>query len=263
MLETLWQRLAGGPRGEPEVVDVARLPELAPSVLRSLARELKLVATPAVDPRAFYDAPPLRQLSPVLRTSLANAYSLEADRVCPPYFAQRRDGRDRLFCAVTDLDGPASPSERRSSSAGAPWLRVEVEFTPDGLVGPPGSAFAPEAALDLDQLLRAHDFWSRPALEGPEGGAGSLWHLSVVIGGRHHLLRRVAPRGQDRDLLEGVLAALGIDLAARQAERARARRCGWPGCPAAPVEGDPSRLCAEHRGRVDAQGENLHQRRGR
>lgn len=247
MLETLWQKLAGGPRGEPEVVDIARLPELVPSVLRSLARELKLVATPAADPRAFYDAPSLRHLSPTLRVGLANGYALDAHRACPPYFVQRRDGRDRLFCAYAPTDGPA--------------MRVEVEFTPDGLRGPPGLSFAPEAALDLDHLLRTHDFWQLPTLAGPDGLDGELWHLSVVLGGRHHLLRRWSPRGGDKDLLVGVLLVLGIDVAAER--RQRRRVCAWRGCSGPPVPGDRSHLCAEHRARVDAQGENLQRRRTR
>lgn len=247
MLDTLWQKLAGGPRGEPEVVDVARLPELVPSVLRSLARELKLVATPAAAPRAFYDAPALRHLSPTLRVAMANAYALDAHRTCPPYFAQRSDGRERLFCAY--------------APAGGPPLRVEVEFTPDGLTGPPGSAFAPEAALDLDRVLRTHDFWQVPTLGGPEGGDGELWHLSVVLGGRHHLVRRCAPKGADHDLLVGVLAALGVDVLAERQARARLRACAWRGCAGRPVPGDPSFLCAEHRARIDAQGQNLDRRR--
>ncbi len=253
MLDTLWQKLSGGPRGEPEVVDIARLPELVPSVLRSLSRELKLLATPAADPRAFYDAPSLRGLSPALRVSLANGHALDAHRVCPPYFARRRDGRDRLFCACAPEDGPP--------------VRVEVEFTPDGLVGPPGAAFAPEAALDLDRLLRTHDFWLQPTLAGPVGAGdgldGELWHLSVVLGGRHHLLRRWSPKGRDHDLLAGVFLVLGVDAAAQRRERARLRTCAWRGCAGRPVRGDPSHLCAEHRARVDAQGENLQRRRRR
>lgn len=254
MLETIWQRLAGGPRGEPEVVDLARLPELIPPVLRRLSRELTLIATPAADPRAFYDAPALRHLSPVLRVGVCNALALDVHEACPPYHARRREGRDLLFCSF--------------AARGAPPLRVEVEFTPDGLRGPPGTAYPPEAALDLDGLLRRADFWALPATAGATSHDGDLWHLSVVLGGRQHVLRRCSPKGAERDLLQGVLLALGIDVAALRRGRTPGRAaptppavCTWTPCTARPLPDDPSYLCVEHRARIDAQGENLQRRR--
>ncbi|MCO5172164.1 MAG: hypothetical protein M9894_38195 [Planctomycetes bacterium] len=249
MLETLWRRLAGGPDSEPDLVDIRTLPDASPLVLRRLAREHRLLVTPAAAPHAFHDAPPLRRLSPALRVSVANGYALDVHQRCPPYHAQRGDGRERLFCSF-------------APACGAPVV-VEVEFTPDGVVGPPGTRFQPEAALDLDRLLREAGFWDLPTLSGPDALQGELWHLSVVLGGRHHLLRRCRPKGPDLMLLRGVLLALGVDpsQATRGQDPARRTGCAWVPCGDAPLPGDPSRLCAGHRARVDAQGANMTRRR--
>lgn len=245
MLETLWRRLAGGPDHEPDLVDIGALPDASPLALRRLARQHRLLVTPAAAPRAFYDAPSLRGLSPGLRVSVANGYALDVHQRCPPYHARRGDGRERLFCSY-------------ASGARAP-LAVEVEFTPDGVVGPPGTTFPPEAALDLDRLLRRSRFWELPTLAGPDGLEGEMWHLSVVLGGRQHLLRR-GGKCLELPLFRGILQALGVDPRAALARAAGPAACAWAPCGEAPLPGDPSRLCAGHRARVDAQGANLTRR---
>jgi hypothetical protein len=202
VLDALWRRLQGRGEEAVQVVDLAALPPLTPATLRELGRRRVLVAAPAVDPRAVHDAPALAGLSPVLRVSVANAYAVELSRLCPPYHAERRAGGDRVFL---HLGGPVDPP-----------LRLEVALTPEGAVGPPG--VPPEAALDLDHVLRQGRFFELPTIDRP-GGAGVLWILSVVLGGRHHLVRRADPRGDDRDLLARVLAALGLDLEVELARR--------------------------------------------
>jgi hypothetical protein len=263
-------RLARGESAEPETIHVADLP--AGRALQAAVRR-KLVVTDCAAPRAFYDAPALATLPRAARLKLANALALELPPSCPPYYTLRNDEpRDVLYLGRQLGHGLADGE-----------LAVEVELLAEGgrvrdvstSFGGPATArwldLAPDRVLDLDHLLRRARFWDLPATDGKLGDDETVWHLSRLERTRQHLVRRVSPSGDEAVLFESLAGLLADELQTFQDDLRRriqaapvraGASCTWPLCKSPPTAGDPSRLCADHRRRVDAQGQKLRRKRG-
>lgn len=293
MLRGLLERLRGTDQ-EPEEVSLEDLRRLRTgdedTSLVEAMRE-KLITTGCAAPRAFYDAPTFASRGRAERLAGANMMAFAADMHCPPYYAMRADAtKDLLFLS------------RAPSRQGAHFA-VEVEYAGEGgrvrdltfhfpgAPDPETIALPPERALELEHVLRQGRFWHLPAHDGRGGLDGVDWYVSRLERGRHHLVHRWQPEGSDLELLESLAAVLDDELAAlaerrvgspggraraayvarlhgepdelRLPDEATARRCSWTRCTNDQAEGDRSRLCAEHRRRIDAQGENLTRRRRR
>lgn len=264
-------RLARSASAEPETIHVQDLPATARA--KQTAMRSKLVVTDCAAPRAFYDSPALATLPRAARLKLANAHALELPESCPPYYTLRNDEpRDVLFLG-RELGHGCMDGE----------IAVEVELLAEGgrvrdltrsFGGPTSERWldvSPERVLDLDHLLRRARFWDLPATDGRDGEDEPLWHLSRLDRTRQHLLRRVSPSGDEGALFDSLLELFAdeIDMFREDLRRRiqatpikAGATCAWPLCKSPPTAADPSRLCPDHRRRVDAQGQKLRRKRG-
>ncbi len=179
--------------------------------VRALGRDL--IFTRSAPARAFHDAPGLARLPARRRLEVANALALEASRVCPGYAGST--SRDLVFCAHLDAEGRVRAYEAALARVGGRVRRAAVA----GALAGPWVDLSPEAALDVEQVLRASRVWELPAAvedERHEDVWGDVWWLVRFERGRHHVLRRRAPDGADRALLVSIMAVLeGAVAAAR------------------------------------------------
>lgn len=270
MLRSLLDRLRSAEDdAEPQEVALddlvaERLDDARPRPGRPVTLGERLVATPCAAPRAFYDAPDRAHRRRRERLADANQVAMVTNLEAPPYYALREDRtKDLLFLARRAQW--RFPRERGHEQG----FRVEVELREDGGVlrdlarheaPAPPIPLPPERLLELAQVLRQGKFWDLPTTEDETGRKGFTWYVSRLERGRQHLIVRHRPSGATLELLESLAAVLDDELAlvAQHHATLAAGRCAFAPCDRRP---EASGVCAEHRRRIDAQGENLARRR--